>query len=369
MTNDSDSTNHESRITNHGCSASHEFSSRIIAWQRRHGRHDLPWQNTRDPYRIWLSEIMLQQTQVAAVVPYFQRFIARFPDAAALAAASEDEVLALWSGLGYYARARNLHRAARLIMQRHGGSFPRELPQVAALPGIGPSTAAAICTFAYAARHAILDGNVKRVLARQFGIAGYPGHRDVEQALWARSRALVPEEDVAPYTQGMMDLGATVCTRGAPRCQRCPVADTCVAFREARTMELPAPRPVRALPRRATAMLVLRHAGELLLERRPAPGLWGGLWCFPEVSAERVLQECAARFGADIEVEGRLGEIDHGFTHFRLRITPLLARLQRAPAMHEPGKVWLTPEDALRAAIPAPVRKILEALSAGPLAG
>jgi A/G-specific adenine glycosylase len=365
MSHESRITNHDSRVTSHGCSTNHDFASRIIAWQQRHGRHDLPWQNTRDPYRIWLSEVMLQQTQVVAVVPYFRRFIARFPDVAALAAASEDEVLALWSGLGYYARARNLHRAARWIAQRHGGNFPRELPEVAALPGIGASTAAAICTFAFGARHAILDGNVKRVLARQFGIAGYPGRRDVEQALWARSSALLPEEHVESYIQGLMDLGATLCTRSAPHCQRCPVADTCVALRQGRTMELPTPRPVRALPRRATAMLVLRHAGELLLERRPAPGLWGGLWCFPEVNTDRVQQECAARFGAHIEVDGRLGHIEHGFTHFRLRITPLLARLKHPPATHEPGRLWVSPEDALHAAIPVPVRKILKALSAG----
>ncbi|HEU5282851.1 MAG TPA: A/G-specific adenine glycosylase [Burkholderiales bacterium] len=344
------------------------FAARVIAWQKAHGRHDLPWQNTRDPYRIWLSEIMLQQTQVSAVVPYFERFLARFPDLAALAAAQEDAVLALWSGLGYYARARNLHRAAQAMVQRRGGVFPRDLEAVRALPGIGRSTAAAICAFAYGTRAAILDGNVKRVLARHFGIPGYPGERRVEQALWRLSESLLPGSEIEAYTQGLMDLGATLCVRASPRCELCPVGRSCAARREGRTGEWPAPRPAKVLPQRETTMLVLISGAELLLERRPAPGIWGGLWCFPEVEHARLgidlglEQECLARFGLRIGAPQRLRDIEHGFTHFRLRITPLLVRTDRALRAGEPGSLWLTPEDARGAAIPAPVRKIIDLL-------
>jgi A/G-specific adenine glycosylase len=339
-----------------------EFASRIIAWQRRHGRHDLPWQNTRDPYRIWVSEIMLQQTQVAAVVGYYQRFLARFPDLAALAHAAEDDVLAVWSGLGYYARARNLHRAARLVLA--GGEFPQDYEAVCALPGIGRSTASAICAFAHGQRRAILDGNVKRVLARHFGIEGFPGERRVEQRMWALSEALLPADGIEAYTQGLMDLGARVCVRTAPKCPACPVAASCVAARDRRTGELPAPRPARVLPQRETTMLLLCRQGELLLEKRPAPGIWGGLWCFPEVDGARLEQECLTRFAMRIESIERLGSVEHGFTHFRLRISPVLARGVHAPAMAQPGRLWLAPQEALGAAIPVPVRRILHALEA-----
>jgi A/G-specific adenine glycosylase len=345
------------------------FAARLIAWQKAHGRNDLPWQNTRDPYRIWLSEIMLQQTQVAAVVPYYERFLARFPDLEALAGAPEDAVLALWAGLGYYARARNLHRAAQAVMHQHGGVFPRDLGALRALPGIGRSTAAAMCAFAYGTRAAILDGNVKRVLARHFGVDGYPGERRVEDALWRLAESLAPKREIEAYTQGLMDLGATLCVRTQPKCGTCPVRNSCAARRQGRTGDWPAPRPVRPLPRRETTMLVLISRGELLLERRPSPGIWGGLWCFPEVDAARLgLQaglerECLTRFGLRIADPRRLRDIEHGFTHFRLRITPVLARADRATVAGEPGTLWLTPQDARGAAIPVPVRKIIDALS------
>ena len=339
------------------------FAARVIAWQKRHGRHDLPWQNTRDPYRIWVSEIMLQQTQVSAVVPYYRRFLTRFPDLSSLASASEDEVLALWSGLGYYARARNLHRAARMIVEQLGGVFPRDRGAVRALPGVGRSSASAICVFAYGAREAILDGNVKRVLARHFGIEGYPGERRVNDALWLVSEHSLPGQDIEAYTQGLMDLGASVCVRVSPRCPVCPVRQTCIALLGGRIAGLPAPRPAKIAPQRHTTMVVLTSRGELLLEKRPAPGIWGGLWCFPEVDGARLEQECVTRFGCDIDGPVQLREIDHGFTHFRLRITPVLASVKRASTLAEPGRVWLTAEDALGAAIPAPVRRILEALN------
>lgn len=346
-----------------------DFAPRIVAWQRRYGRHDLPWQNTRDPYRIWISEIMLQQTQVAAVIGYYQRFLARFADVQALAAADEDDVLQLWAGLGYYARARNLHRAARIIRDEHGSAFPLTHEQVCALPGIGRSTASAICAFAFGTRAAILDGNVKRVLARHFGIEGFPGERKVEQRLWALSEQLVPERDIEAYTQGLMDLGARVCVRSAPGCLACPLAGTCVALREGRTAQLPAPRPAKALPQRETTMLILVRQGEVLLEKRPSPGIWGGLWSFPEVDGARIEQECIARFGVDAEQIARLPNVAHGFTHFRLRIAPVVARATRVQAAEQPGRLWLTPADALGAAIPVPVRRILHALEGGDLAG
>jgi A/G-specific adenine glycosylase len=244
--------------------------AKAVLWQRH--RHGLPWQNTRDPYRVWLSEVMLQQTQVAAVVPYYQRFLARFPDVAALAAATEDDVLQLWSGLGYYARGRNLHAAAKIIAAR---GFPGDIEEIEALPGIGRSTAAAIAVFAYGHRAAILDGNVKRVLARCFGIEG-------ERAQWALAEKLLPRRGLRAYTQALMDLGATLCTRARPSCGRCPVAKDCVALREDRIAELPSARKRRPLPLRRTTWLVLQHQGAVLLERRPSPGIWGGLWVFPE---------------------------------------------------------------------------------------
>ncbi len=339
--------------------AKSEFAARVIAWQEAHGRHDLPWQRTRDPYRIWLSEIMLQQTQVTAAIPYYQRFLARFPDIDALAAASEDDVLQLWAGLGYYARARNLHRAARSISRAHRGVFPSSHEQVCALPGVGRSTAAAICVFAYGARHAILDGNVKRVLARHFGIDGFPGRKPVEHALWRLAESLLPERQSEAYTQGLMDLGAGLCLRGAPRCELCPVRLTCVAHRDGRTSALPAPRPARPLRERQTTMVIATRRGELLLERRPAPGIWGGLWCFPEVDGERIVEDCLDRYGLEVISVEWLNVVAHGFTHFRLRITPVIAAVVPINRTEEPGRLWMRPDDALGAAIPVPVKTIL----------
>jgi A/G-specific adenine glycosylase len=342
------------------------FAERLVAWQRTSGRHDLPWQ-VRDPYRIWLSEIMLQQTQVAAVIPYFLRFVARFPGIVDLAAAREDEVLALWSGLGYYARARNLHRAAQLVAERHGGQFPASFDDIVALPGIGRSTAGAIAVFAFGARQPILDGNVKRVLARYFGIPGFPGEKAVENLLWERAAALLPQTDLQAYTQGLMDLGATLCTRARPACPGCPLSGECIARRDDRTRELPSARPRKVRPEKSIVMLVLRRGGEVLLEKRPAPGIWGGLWSFPEVAeaadAGRVSGE---RFGASVTIDRILPEVRHGFTHFALTIRPALLHVDRLePRAQAPGHVWLTLEDAMGAAVPAPVREILRSLRGG----
>ena len=314
----------------------------------------MPWQDTRDPYRVWLSEIMLQQTQVAAAVPYYLRFLERFPEVGALAAASEEDVLRLWSGLGYYARGRNLLRAAREVVAL--GGFPDTAEALQALPGVGPSTAAAIAAFAFGRRAAILDGNVKRVLARRFGVQG-------EKAQWALARDLLPEKDIETYTQALMDLGATVCTRANPACGRCPVAGECVALREDRIDQLPAPRKRKALPRRRANWLVLLHRDAVLLERRPAAGIWGGLWSFPEGPATGLRDYCRRTFAADIAAPRRLPVVEHGFTHFRLDLQPLLCRLTRRPA-RDPrgGRVWLALSDADTAPLPAPVRALLSGL-------
>jgi len=330
-----------------------EFAQKLIRWQRRHGRHGLPWQGTRDPYRVWLSEIMLQQTQVSAVIPYYERFLARFPDVASLARASEEEVLGLWSGLGYYARGRNLRSAARMVASL--GGFPDKAEGLQALPGVGPSTAAAIAAFAFGRRAAILDGNVKRVLARQFGVEG-------EKEQWALARTLLPKKGIETYTQALMDLGATVCTRANPACGRCPVATGCVARREGRVAELPARGKRKPLPLKRATWLVLEHQGAVLLERRPSRGIWGGLWVFPEGPSSGLKPYCARHFSVAIARTRKLPVIEHGFTHFRLDIQPIYCNVIRRSARDGAGRFWLDKDDAKGAAVPAPVKTLLAAL-------
>ena len=335
------------------------FASALIDWQKRHGRRDLPWQGTSDPYRIWLSEVMLQQTQVSAVIPYYQRFLRRFPGVAALAAASEDEVLQLWSGLGYYARGRNLHAAAKTIVQL--GSFPGSAEELEKLPGIGRSTAAAIAVFAFGERAAILDGNVKRVLARHFGIEGWPGEKAVESRLWARANAELPGSGIETYTQALMDLGATVCTR-APRCDACPVRAPCKARKARRTAEIPAPRPRKVLPQKVVTWLILRHGAQVLLEKRPPVGIWGGLWSFPEAPARDVDGYCRRTLGCEVGAKKELETLEHGFTHFRLQIRPLRCEVSKQPGVESPGRLWIDLAEAAQAAVPTPVRTLLERL-------
>jgi len=341
-----------------------DFAARLTIWQQQHGRHDLPWQNTRDPYAIWVAEIMLQQTQVAAVIPYYRRFVARFPDVASLAYADEDAVLQLWSGLGYYSRARNLHAAAQLVMEKHGGNFPQAPETIQALPGIGRSTAAAIAAFAFGQHGAILDGNVKRVLTRHFGVAGWPGQPAVEKRLWLLAENLLPESGIEAYTQGLMDLGATLCTRSKPACGDCPLRADCVARRDNRTAQLPSPKPRKALPERQTTMLLLLHGNEVLLEKRPPTGIWGGLWSLPEIMPDEDAQLAAQqRYGLEMEVLTPLPAMAHTFTHFRLQITPQPLRLIRhLPQVRQAGVVWLDREDAIGAALPAPIRNLLRSL-------
>ncbi len=342
----------------------HSFAPRLIAWQKQHGRHTLPWQDgaAGDAYPVWLSEIMLQQTQVETVIPYYQRFLASFPDLATLAAAHQDAVLGHWSGLGYYSRARNLHAAARRIVAEHGGQFPRDIAAILALPGIGRSTAAAITVFAFNECRAILDGNVKRVLARVFGIDGWPGEKGIENRLWELAESLLPETDIRAYTQGLMDLGATVCTRGRPQCANCPFADDCSANLQGRQRELPAARPKKEIPEKSTAMLVLLHAGEVLLEKRPNSGIWGGLWSLPEFSEQLDPVQAASRLGYQATLSGELPGFKHTFTHFRLFIQPWQLRVARAYTAAEPGRIWLSLDELDGAALPTPVRRILEGI-------
>jgi A/G-specific adenine glycosylase len=340
----------------------HPFAQRLINWQKQHGRHDLPWQG-QDAYRVWLSEIMLQQTQVATVIPYYLRFVASFPNITALATATEDQVLTHWSGLGYYARGRNLHKAAQIIVEKHHGEFPRRFEDIVELPGIGRSTAAAVCALAYHERRAILDGNVKRVLARYCGIEGWAGEKKVEERLWRQAEALLPEGDVATYTQALMDMGATVCTRSKPKCVLCPVQADCVALQTESIAELPTPRPKRAVPERHATFLLLIHGNDILLEKRPGSGIWGGLWCLPQFEDENAARDWFVRNGMEARGGERLETFTHTFTHFRLHITPLKIELVRKP-LHdaEPGRVWLEVGEALGAAIPTPVRAMLESL-------
>jgi len=348
------------------------FAARIIEWQRAHGRHGLPWQNTRDAYRIWLSEVMLQQTQVATVLPYFARFIAAFPTVATLAAAPLSRVLECWSGLGYYRRAHHLHAAARIVVEQHGGRFPSDAATLTTLPGIGRSTAAAIAAFAGGERGAILDGNVRRVLARHCGVDGWPGTPAVQQQLWRTAEALLPgatvgnAKDIAAYTQGMMDVGATVCTRVRPRCGECPVSDDCIARRDARVDALPSPRPRRPLPQRAITMLLLERNGEILLEQRPPLGIWSGLWSFPEMPVgDDVDAHLSARFHATADSIERLPLLKHVFTHFALTMHPVRIRVARWPGVGMPGVAWFGADSAIAAAVPAPIRKLLATLAQG----
>ena len=342
-------------------STASDFSSRLIVWQKIHGRHDLPWQNTQDPYAIWVSEIMLQQTQVAAVIAYYARFMARFPNIATLAQASQEEVLQHWSGLGYYSRARNLHNAVQTIMDEFDGQFPEDFEKIQTLSGIGRSTAAAIASFAFQQNQTILDGNVKRVLARHFLIEGWTGSPKIEKALWALAETLVPSQEMIAYTQGLMDLGATICTRNKPKCELCPLNVHCMALAKNQTKALPTPKPRKAIPQKQTTMLLLLNGNEVMLEKRPPNGIWGGLWSLPEISMQEIPSEVAMqRFGLEVESDEPLPSILHTFTHFKLEILPQpLQVIHRSLQAIRPNTIWLNIEDAIGAALPTPVRNIL----------
>ena len=359
------------RLTEFDQLADPTFSSTVIAWQKQHGRHALPWQNTSDAYRIWLSEIMLQQTQVAAVLGYYARFLERFPTLLALAAAPQSDVMALWSGLGYYTRARNLHACARRVVAEYDAVFPSDPALLAGLPGIGRSTAAAISAFSSGTRAAILDGNVKRVFARVFGIDQYPGIKRVEEALWRRAEALLPDSGIERYTQGLMDLGATLCTRARPDCARCPLRARCVAFASGRTDELPVRKPKKTKPEKRAAMLVIVDRGQVLLEQRAGSGIWGALLSLPAVDGHADIDApapsapdtlaAAGRFGVVEEVQAMLPLV-HVFTHYKLHIHPHRILLAQRAAT-EPGHVWWALADIGKAPLPAPVKKLLAQLA------
>jgi A/G-specific adenine glycosylase len=351
----------------HPAESESPIASALIAWQAHAGRHHLPWQAERTAYRVWVSEIMLQQTQVATVTPYYQRFMARFPDVRSLADASVDEVLHLWSGLGYYARARHLHRAARLIRDDFAGEFPGSFAAVAALPGIGRSTAGAILALSDGERFPILDGNVRRVLSRYFGVATPAGERATLERLWALSELCTPHTQLAGYTQAIMDLGATVCVRRAPLCGECPLSGDCVARQTQRQHELPATRKTRARPtRRAVMVVAMSAAGCVLLERRPDSGIWGGLWSLPQFesvdAARAYISQSLRQASQPVHSEPRsLDPVEHAFTHFNLVIRPLLVRCADEPSVMEEGStLWYNLKLPARVGLPAPIRSLLQ---------
>ncbi|WP_313243856.1 A/G-specific adenine glycosylase [Stenotrophomonas rhizophila] len=340
------------------------FVARLLPWFDGHGRHDLPWQHPRSPYRVWLSEIMLQQTQVGTVIPYFLAFLRVFPTLPDLASASNDAVMAQWAGLGYYARARNLHAAAQRCVEQHDGALPRDVEALNALPGIGRSTAAAILSQAWNDRFAILDGNVKRVLTRYHGIDGFPGLPKVEKVLWDLADAHVahvPDARMADYTQAQMDLGATVCTRSRPACVICPLQADCVARREGRTDQLPTPKPTKTLPEReATALLLRDGHGRVLLQKRPDTGIWAQLWTLPQADTGSDLQDWF-----DAHVTGSLDDaevlpvLEHTFSHYRLHLQVLVQRVDGLQRDH-PTLRWVAAADLPSLGLPAPIRKLLD---------
>ncbi len=344
---------------------------RLLAWSERHGRKDLPWQRARDPYRIWVSEIMLQQTQVSTVIPYYERFLKRFPDVQALARARLDSVLHCWTGLGYYARARNLKKAAEMIVHEHGGHFPRDIDSVSELPGIGRSTAGAILAFSFQQRHPILDGNVKRVLTRLHAIETPVLRRDTENALWALAERYTPRTRVSDYTQAIMDLGATLCRTRKPDCPACPLQQDCVALAQGQPERFPVRSARKTLPVRKVAMLMIRDArGHVLLAQRPPVGVWGGLWGFPECAPDAAAGDyCRAAFGLRIKTEAPWPVRRHGFSHFQLHITPIPAwvtgaslRKHSPVAMEYGPAVWYNPEKPDTRGLAAPVKRLLQEL-------
>ena len=342
------------------------FAAAVQRWQRRHGRSALPWVGERDPYRVWLSEVMLQQTQVATVLDYYRRFLERFPDVRALAAASQADVLALWSGLGYYSRARNLHRCAQQVVAEHGGHFPRDSATLATLPGIGRSTAAAIAAFCFGERAAILDGNVKRVLTRALGFDADLANAAAERALWARAEALLPARGIESYTQGLMDLGATVCLARQPRCDACPLAARhCMAHAQGRVHDYPVKGRRTARGARAHVLLWLEHRGRWRLVQRPQSGVWAGLWCLPLVDDDAALAALTAAWAG---TGTALPEVRHALTHFDWTLRPVHWRWPARAG--SPGEAvlrplgegrWFEPAEALAAGLPAPVRRLFEA--------
>ncbi|MED5523502.1 MAG: A/G-specific adenine glycosylase [Pseudomonadota bacterium] len=338
------------------------FAERVVNWYHQHGRKTLPWQQHKTPYKVWVSEIMLQQTQVATVIPYFERFMARFPDVVALADAPQDEVLHHWTGLGYYARARNLHKAAQHIRDQHGGVFPERIEEVEALPGVGRSTAGAVLSLSLGQDHAILDGNVKRVLARHQRVEGWPGNKKVHDKLWDITEALTPSKDVTAYNQAMMDLGAMICTRSRPKCELCPVAEDCGAFIVGRQSDYPGKKPKKTLPVRSATFLLLKKGGEVLLQQRPPSGLWGGLYCPPEVPQAQI-GDWLDSHQLVANRQQQLAPFRHTFSHFHLDITPIVLDVEPLPGIMEAGQgLWYNLAQPPAVGLAAPTSKLLTLL-------
>ncbi|MBT0721277.1 A/G-specific adenine glycosylase [Rosenbergiella collisarenosi] len=339
------------------------FASQVLTWYHQFGRKTLPWQQEKTPYKVWLSEVMLQQTQVATVIPYFERFMAQFPTVAELSAAPIDHVLHLWTGLGYYARARNLHKAACQVMTEHQGKFPEEFEQVVALPGVGRSTAGAILSLSLGQHHPILDGNVKRVLARYYAVKGWPGQREVENKLWALSEAVTPQHEVAAFNQAMMDLGATVCTRSRPKCSLCPLSDGCIAHAQQSWQDYPGKKPKKDLPTREAWLLLIKQKDRVLLEKRPGAGIWGGLYSFPQFADQQEMEQWLLQRG----IKGSqqvLTSFRHTFSHFHLQIIPVLLDAPSMTAlMEESVTLWYNLAQPQSVGLAAPVQRILHELS------
>ncbi|VAX01696.1 A/G-specific adenine glycosylase [hydrothermal vent metagenome] len=343
------------------------LSSKIINWYKKHGRFDLPWQQDRSLYRVWVSEIMLQQTQVNTVIPYFEKFITVFSSIEQLAQATQDEVLHHWTGLGYYARGRNLHKAAQIIMQQHNGQFPTEFEPVLALPGIGRSTAAAILAQALNQSHAILDGNVKRVLARYHVVAGWYGNKANSETLWQLSEQHTPKNNCADYTQAIMDLGATLCTRSKPACDICPLNKHCKAFAQGNPSDYPGKKPKKNYPIKSTTMMILEQDGKILLYQRPPAGIWGSLWSFPECPSDaEPTQWCQENLGLSINTPKTLSPIQHKFSHYQLDINPQLAQIapqnSSSVIMENQPYVWYNTRQPDAIGLPAPVKSLIETL-------
>lgn len=342
------------------------FSEQLVAWYQQHGRKDLPWQQQPSPYKTWLSEVMLQQTQVVTVIPYFQRFFARFPDVKTLAAAQIDEVLHYWTGLGYYARARNLHQAARQIVELHQGEFPTEFSQVLALPGVGRSTAGAILSLSLGQHYPILDGNCKRVLSRFAAVSGWPGEKKVEQQLWQLAERYTPKDTVKQFNQAMMDLGASLCSRSKPRCAECPLARHCQAALKGEQQGYPGKKPKKALPEQQSFWLLLTAADQVLLKQRPANGLWGGLYGFLEFATAAEREQFIALQGLAVQQQTELATFRHTFSHFHLWINPLWLQLSSLPARVEEqsAALWYTISAIPELGLSAPAKNLLQQLAA-----
>ena len=343
------------------------FSQRLLTWYDLHGRHNLPWQHDKTPYRVWVSEIMLQQTQVSTVIPYYQRFMSRFPQVSDLASASEDEVFHYWSGLGYYSRARNLHKAAKKVVEQHSGVFPHSVIGLMELPGIGRSTAGAIAAISMGIRAPIMDGNVKRILTRYFAIHGWPGLTAVANELWTIAEGLTPGQRVGDYTQVMMDLGATVCKRSKPACQQCPLSASCIAHQTGQQHCFPETRPKQTKPVRSTIMLmVINQHGEVLLEKRPPAGIWGGLWSFLEISdPDQISREALAKTGLIIDDCELWQPFRHTFSHYHLDITPALTLVdsQSLRVNECDDYCWFALDDSRQLGLAAPIKKLLEKIN------